>query len=118
MLSNVCNHSCELNVVVVVEKLRQRHCPVEPGIEDFHVLRVVSGNEVVHGRNVASCFDGDGLAQLDGEGLQRSSFRAYLACHDGSDGVDEPSVVAQAVELLRGVVDLEFAVVFYEGCAS
>ncbi len=40
-----------------------------------------------------------------------------LVCGDGVDRVDEPGVVAQAVDFLPGAVDVKFAVVFDEGRA-
>jgi len=40
-----------------------------------------------------------------------------LVCSDGTNRVNKPGVVAQAVDFLPGAVDAEFAVVFDEGSA-
>ncbi len=114
MFSKVRDHSCELIIVIMVEKLRQRHCPVEPGVNNFFVFRFVSRNKVVHGRNVTALFDRDGLSGFDHQGGKSSSFWADLVGCDSTNGVDDPCVVAQTVDFLLGVVDAEFAVVLDE----
>ena len=38
VISNVLDHSRELNGVLMVEKFLQRHGPVEPGVEDVGLL--------------------------------------------------------------------------------
>ncbi len=90
---------------------------MEPGVDNLHVLRVVSGDQGVHCGDVASCFDCDGLSGFDGDQRQRSGLRADLVHGDGSNQVDEPGVVSKAVDILLCAVDAEFAVVFGEGSA-
>ncbi len=72
---------------------------------------------MVHGWNVASRLDLDRLAQFDGEGQQRTGLGTNLVCSDGTNGVDEPGVVAQTVDLFPGSLYSKFAVVFNEGGA-
>ncbi len=110
MFSNVCDHSCELIIVIMVEKLGQRHCPVQPGVDDFFVLQFVSRNEVVHSGNVTTVSDGDGLSGFDRQWRKISGFWADLVGCDSTNGVDNPCVVTQTVDFLLGVVDAKFAV--------
>ncbi len=90
VLSNVLDHSCELRSILMVEKFWHRHGPVEPGVEDFGVLRVVGRDQVVHRGDVASCLNCDLVSGFDSDGRKRVRFRADLVVSSGqtffSDG--------------------------------
>ena len=115
VLSNVLDHSCELGSVFMVEKFWQRHGPVEPGVQDVGLFRIVSGDEVIHRGNIATRSNLDLLSRLDGERRESVGFGADLVCGNGSDGVHQPRVVPEAVNFLPGGGDLELAVVFDKG---
>ena len=115
VLSNVLDHSCELGSVFVVEKFWQRHGPVEPGVEDVCVFRVVGGDEVIHRGNIATRGNLDLLSRLDGERRERVGFWADLVCSNGADGVHQPRVIPEAVNFLPGGGDSEFAIVLDKG---
>ncbi len=66
---------------------------------------------MVHGRNVTSRLDCNGLARFDRHCRKGTCFRAYLVGCNGTDGINDPSVVTQTVNFLPGAVDPEFAVV-------
>ncbi len=105
VLSNVLDHNCELHSIFMVEKFWQRHGPVEPGVENFCVLRVIGRDQVIHCGDVASCLNCDLVSGFDSDGRKRVCFGANLVGCDGPDGVDEPCVVTQAVNLLPGAVN-------------
>ncbi len=115
VFSNVLYHSCELNSVFVVEKFWQRHGPVEPGVEDVGLFRIVGGDEVIHRGSVATRSNLDLLSRLDGERRQCVSFGADLVSGNGADGVHQPCVVSEAVNFLPGGGDSELAVVSDKG---
>ncbi len=116
MFSKVCDHSCKLIIVIVVEKLQQRHCPVKPGVDDFFFLRFVSQNEVVHCRNVTTMSDCDCLSRFDHQRGESSGLGADLVGSNGTDRVDDPCVVTQTVDFLLGVVNVEFAIGLDQCC--
>ncbi len=62
VVPNVCDHRHELFIVVVVEKMRQSHCPIKPGGYYFHIFGFISGDDVLHCQNVATGSDCDCLA--------------------------------------------------------
>ena len=88
VLSNVLDHSCELRSILMVEKFWQRHGPVEPGVEDFGVLRVVGRDQVIHCGNVASGLNCDLVPRFDRDGRERVGFGADLVGRNGPDRVD------------------------------
>ena len=85
VLSNVLDHSCELDSVFVVEKFWQRHGPVEPGVEDVRLFRVVGRDEVIHCGNIATRSNLDLLSRLDGEWRESVCFWTDLVCGNGAD---------------------------------
>ena len=115
VLSNVLDHSCELGSVFMVEKFWQRHGPVEPGVQDVGLFRIVGGDEVIHRGDIATRSNLDLLSRLDGERRESVCFGADLVCGNGADGVHRPCVVPEAVNFLPGGGDSEFAVVFDKG---
>ena len=115
VLSNVLDHSCELGSVFMVEKFWQRHGPVEPGVQDVGLFRIVSGDEVIHRGNIATRSNLDLLSRLDGERRESVCFGANLVRGNGADGVHQPCVVPEAVNFLSGGGDSELAVVFDKG---
>ena len=112
MLSNVLDHSCELGSVFMVEKFWQRHGPVEPGVQDVGLFRIVSRDEVIHRGNIATRSNFDLLSRHDGEQRESVCFWANLVRGNGADGVHQPCVVPEAVNFLPGGGDSEFAIVF------
>jgi len=115
VLSNVLDHSCELGSVFMVEKFWQRHGPVEPGVQDVGLFRVVGGDEVIHCGNIATRSDLDLLSRLDGERRESVCFGANLVRGNGADGVHQPCVVPEVVNFLPGGGDSEFAIAFNQG---
>ena len=118
VFSNVRDHSCELSSVLMVEKFWQRHGPVEPGVEDFGLFRVICGNKVIHGWNVATSGDLDLLSWFDYKWRKCVSFGADLVGGNGADGVHKPRVVPEAVDFLPGGGDPELAIAFDERRAA
>ncbi len=70
---------------------------------------------MIHHGDVASGLNCDLVSGFDNDGQKRVRFGADLVGCDGPEGVDEPYIVTQAVNLLPGAVNLEFAVVLDEG---
>ena len=99
----------------MVEKFWQRHGPVEPGVQNVGLFRIVSGDEVVHRGNIATRSNLDLLSRLDGEWRESVCFWTDLVCGYGADGVHQPRVVPEAVNFLPGGGDSELAVVFDKG---
>ncbi len=56
-MSNICDHSCKFFAAMVIEKLRQSHCSVEPGGNNFHAFGLVSGDQMIHCWYVAAWCD-------------------------------------------------------------
>ena len=73
---------------------------------------------MIHYGDFAAGIDCDGMSGFDLDGQQSTGFRANLVCGNGTDGVDNPGIVAQAVNFFPGAVNPEFAVVLDEGGAS
>ena len=96
----------------MVEKFWQRHGPVEPGVQNVGLFRIVSGDEVIHRGNIATRSNLDLLSRLDGERRESVCFGANLVRGNGADGVHQPCVVPEAVNFLPGGGDSEFAIVF------
>ena len=115
VLSNVLDHSCELDSVFMVEKFWQRHGPVEPGVQDVGLFRVIGGDEVIHRGNIATRSNLDLLSRLDGERRESVCFGANLVRGNGANGVHQPCVVPEAVNFFPGGSDSEFAIVFDQG---
>ncbi len=111
-MPNVMDNSCEFFAVIVVEKLRQSHRLVEPRGDNFDILVLVHSDQVVHCRDVAAWGHCDRLPWFDGYWKQIASFGAHMVCGNRAYWVHEPCVVSKAVNLLSGVGDPEFAVVF------
>ncbi len=65
---------------------------------------------MVHGRDVASMIDCDHLSRFDGQWRESSSFGTDLVGGNGANHVNNPGVVAQAVDFLPSAVNSEFAI--------
>ncbi len=94
----------------MVEKLQQRHCPMEPWVDDFFFFWFISQNEVVNRWDVATLCDSDCPSGFDHHRGERVSPGAHLVHCDGANWIDHPCVVAKAEDFLLGAVNVEFAV--------
>ena len=101
----------------MVVELWQSDCPIKPSGMDFHVSGIIACDDMVHGGNVTTVSDRDGLSGFDRQRGKSSGFGADLVHGNGTHWVNEPGVVAQTVDFLPGAVDTELAVVFDEGGA-
>ncbi len=70
---------------------------------------------MIHHGDVASGLNCDLVSGFDSDGQKHVCFGADLVGGNGPDGVDDPCIVTQAVNLLPGAVNSEFAVVLDEG---
>ncbi len=65
---------------------------------------------MVHCRNVTSMADRDRLSGFDCHRRKSSGPWADLVCSDGNNGINNPRVVAKAVNFLPCAVNSEFAI--------
>ena len=101
----------------MVEKLGQRHCPIEPWVDDFFFFWFISWNEVVNHWNVAPLGDCGRLSGFDRHQGERASPGAHLVHCDGANWIDHPCIVAKDEDFLLGAVNAEFAVCLDESGA-
>ncbi len=77
----------------VVEEVRDLAGPVHGLDVDLNCLRLVRGDDVIHGTDVASWFDPDCVSRLYLHGRDVIGGRADLVGADGAHGVHRPSVL-------------------------
>ncbi len=72
---------------------------------------------MVHCRNVTTLCDRDRMTRFDCQWGESTGLGADLVFSDCTNGIDDPRVVAQAVNILPGAVDSEFSIGLDQCCA-
>jgi len=96
--------------ILVIKKLCQSHCPVQPGCSDFKIIGVFGSNDVINCLNLTTWLYFDCLTRCNCDRQSTFSLGANLVGSYCAYWVHQPCIVTKTKNLLPCIRNAEFAV--------